>query len=148
SGRSTLTLPPSYPEFCAAMVSTITFVIRSAPSGSLSKLILNAAIISARCNPPVFELPKRLVTQTLPRLSTASPLPDQPALNDSTLLGSEAGKRMTESEPMFVIQMRSCWSIARWKGANSLQGFLRGSLLSLWQKNRTLVYLPGGDTPL
>src|SRR5215472_14781413 len=46
------------------------------------------------------------------------PLPlKPPVLNVSTLLGSEAGKRMTVSPKALSTQMRSCWSTARWNGA-------------------------------
>ena len=64
-----------------------------------------------------------LVTQALPRLSIAMPLPLPPPVgNTSTLLGSLAGKRVTVSPIALVIQIRSCWSMARWNGPLSLQG--------------------------
>ena len=53
--------------------------------------------MSSRTEPPLAVLPKRLVTQTLPWLSMPSPLPLNPALKVSALVGSEAGKRVTES---------------------------------------------------
>ena len=55
-----------------------------------------------------------LVIQALPLLSIAMPLPLPPPVgNTSTLLGSLAGKRVTVSPIALVIQIRSCWSIAR-----------------------------------
>ena len=57
---------------------------------------------------PNSPLPKRSVTQTLPALSIARPLLLKPTLKFSALLGSEAGKRVTWSTPLFDTQIRSC----------------------------------------
>ncbi len=57
---------------------------------------------------PRTPLPTRFVTQTLPRLSMPSPLPLQPVLNFSALLGSDAGNRVTCPPKAFVTQMRFC----------------------------------------
>ena len=90
------------------MAGTSTLVALAPASGSLSKLNLNAASISANFNAPLGELPNLFVIQTLPRLSTARPLAEYPTLKVSTLLGSEAGKRTTWSAMALVTQMRSC----------------------------------------
>ena len=70
-----------------------------------------------------------LVIQALPLLSIAMPLPLWPPVgNTSTFVGSLAGKRVTVSPIALVIQIRSCWSIAKWNGPLSLHGL---SLLGL-----------------
>src|SRR5271167_2173530 len=53
---------------------------------------------------PSRPVPNRLVTQTLPWLSMPRPLLLIPVLKFSTLLGSEAGKRVTCSTPLFATQ--------------------------------------------
>ena len=76
-----------------------------------------------------------LVIQALPWLSIAMPLPLPPPVgNTSTLLGSLAGKRVTVSPIALVIQIRSCWSMARPNGPLSLQGLSLFGLPSVdWQ---------------
>jgi len=70
----------------------------------------------ASTNPPLIELPRRFVTQTLSWLSILIPLPLQPVCNFSTLLGSAAGKRATCPARALLTQIRSCWSITKVKG--------------------------------
>ena len=72
--------------------------------------------MSATTASPRTELPSRFVTQTLPWLSIPRPLPLQPVLNFSTLVGSDAGNRVTCSPKALVTQMRFCWSMPRWNG--------------------------------
>src|SRR5271169_845771 len=67
SGRSSETLPPSGPPFCLNMVR-VRISSKSPP-------LFMAFTISSRAALPRAELPNRLVTQTLPWLSMASPLP-------------------------------------------------------------------------
>src|SRR5262252_6683197 len=78
------------------------------------------------------------------------PLLTIPVLKFSTLLGSEAGKRVTLSLA-FETQIRSCWSMARWNGPRN---DLHGSALSPSQTIRPFVQSPLGkcrswrfDTP-
>src|ERR1044072_5283303 len=90
--------------------------------------------------------PSVLVIHALPWLSIAMPFPLKPPVeNTSALVGALAGNRVTWSPSALVIQIRSCWSIARWKGSVSLQGL---SLLGLpspaRQKNCTLSGSPFG----
>jgi hypothetical protein len=67
--------------------------------------------------------PGGLATQTLPWPSIATPPPLTPVLNISALLGSDAGKRVSQAPRVFETQIRPCWSIVRWNGpANDLQG--------------------------
>src|ERR1035438_7248590 len=144
SGWNTVMLPPSGPAFWAAMVSTMTVVALCAASGSWSKFTLNAATISKNFRRPCSEFPSLFVTQTFPKLSTASPVPEKPALKVSILPGSEAGNLTTESLTILVIQMRSCWSIAKANGAISLHWFFRGLLVSFLQKIFALLGSPLG----
>jgi hypothetical protein len=85
--------------------------------------IFKTAMSSTMSNIPQSELPKRLVTQTLPWLSMPRPLPLYPLLNFSTLLGSAAENRVTCAPKPLVTQIRFCWSMPRWNGpTNDLQG--------------------------
>src|SRR5271169_815913 len=113
SGRSSVTLPPPVRCLNIARVSVSSALPPS----------FKVAIMSAITKPPRIELPSRFVTQTLPWLSIPSPLPLHPVLNFSTLVGSEAGKRVTCPPNPLVTQILSCWSIPRWNGPrNDLQG--------------------------
>ena len=99
SGRSRVTLP-SLP-LCLDMVLVMYSVADSNPSS------FRRAAMSTRWAIPISPSPNRLVTQTLPRLSTFMPLLRIPVLKFSALLGSAAGKRVTLSV-VFETQIRSC----------------------------------------
>src|SRR5215470_8182559 len=99
SGRSRVTLP-SLP-FCLAMVVVMYSVADSIPTS------FARAAMSTRWAMPSSRSPNRLVTHTLPWLSTLRPLLTIPALKLSALLGSAAGKRVTFSL-VFDTQIRSC----------------------------------------
>src|SRR5271169_4874450 len=120
SGRKTVTQPPS-----GAVRSSAKDCVRM---GSTLPVVFAASTICPKMARPLSEAPRRHVTQTLPLLSTASPLGLKPVLKVSTLLGlgSDAGKRHTQSPMAFPTQIRSCWSIARWNGPASLPGFSLG----------------------
>src|SRR5215468_1788492 len=99
SGRSRVTLP-SLP-FCLE-----TVVVRYSVADSIPSSFRRAAM-STRWDMPSSRSPNRLVTHTLPWLSTLRPLLTIPALKLSALLGSAAGKRVTFSL-VFDTQIRSC----------------------------------------
>ena len=67
SGRSSVTLPPSRPPFCSNILC-VSVSSKSPPVFITRPTSINLAR-------PRSELPNRFVTQTLPWLSTASPLP-------------------------------------------------------------------------
>ena len=69
--------------------------------------------MSTRWAMPSRPVPNRLVIHTFPWLSMPRPLLLIPVLKFSTLLGSEAGKRVTWSTPLLATQIRSCWSMPR-----------------------------------
>src|SRR5262245_28998235 len=116
------------------MVLVMYSVADSIPSS------FRCAAISTRWAMPSSPSPNRLVTHTLPRLSMLRPLLTMPVLKFSTWLGSAAGKRVTLLLA-FATQIRSCWSMARWKGPRN---DLQGSALSPSQTIRPLVQSPFG----
>src|SRR5277367_3802951 len=136
SGRNIEMLPS--PGWLAKSASTIGSA-SSIFSSSLSQSSFNLVI---RLRP----LPNVLAIQALPLLSIAIPFPLWPPVGrTSTLEGSLAGKRVTVSPTAFVIQMRSCWSIARKNGELSLQGpSLEAVPAGASQKNLALLGSPLG----
>src|SRR5215475_5730526 len=99
SGRSRVTLP-SLP-FCLDMVVVRYSVADSNPSS------FRCAAMSTKRAMPSSRSPSRLVTHTLPGLSTLRPLLTNPLLNFSVLLGSAPGRRVTLSRA-FAPQTRPC----------------------------------------
>src|SRR5208283_869997 len=132
SGRNSVTLPPS---------ALVCLDIARVNTSSKLPPVLSAFPISSSTAKARAELPNRFVTQTLPWLSIPSPLPLKPALKVSTLVGSEAGKRVTKSAMPLVTQMRSCWSIPRKNGPRS---DLHGSSLKPSQSTLALLGSPLG----
>src|SRR5262247_3035685 len=99
SGRKSVTLP-SLPS-CLDMVVVRYSVADSNPA------TFRCVAMSTRRAMPSSPSPNRLVTHTLPWLSTLRPLFTNPVLKFSVLLGSAAGKRVTLSLA-FETQIRSC----------------------------------------
>src|SRR5262249_37008181 len=133
SDRSSVTLPPSRPPRCLN-IARVSFSSALPP-------VFKVRMASAVTNAPRIELPNRLVTQTLPRLSIPSPLPLQPVSNFSTLVGSAAGNRVTCLPKPLVTQIWSRWSMPRWNGPRN---DLHGSALSL-ANNPALGPVPLGE---
>src|SRR5271157_2345642 len=118
SGRTKETSPPGYLTTVSYRLIQ-AFADLSASDSELAKRSSNHNLILFRTNANFSIMPgwpRVLATHALPRLSMAMARGPYPTLICSALPGSLAGNRVTVSAPPLVIQIRSCWSTARWKG--------------------------------